>query len=321
MKTKMKLLVCLTVLSLIASLFVGCAAGSKSADRVITPGDSNASAGGMGNAPTEGIKPDGGSIGEYDRKIIRTVTMSCESKAFDDAITVILTALEAQGGYVESSSSSGTAARSVASTESYRQARFANYVLRVPAEKLDAFLNTLRVDEGIRILSQKMSSNEITSSYYDAKTRLETLNAEKNSLTAMLESFTEYADISDMLAVQERLYNVIEEMEALQTKLNLYDSQVAMSTVNLSLTEVVEYTVVDEAEPTFGARVSEAFVNSWTSFGKGCQNFAVWFVSALPVLVVLTVLGLTTMFILLGVRKRCRRRNQAGQRDNFDNNT
>ncbi len=289
-------------LLLMLSCLFACGAAKDSA----TPSEDykdNVSAGGVENKPVEGVGPDVGN-GTYDRKIIRTVTMSCESKAFDDAVQVIMTALSIHGGYVEKSSSSGTA-RSVAPEIHTQSARYASYTLRVPAEKLDAFLSNLSLDEGIRVLRQEMSSDEITGAYYDAKTRMETLAAEKDSLTVMLSGFTDYSDISAMLQVQERLYNVIEEMEVLQTKLNLYDGQVAMSTVYLDLREVLEYTAVEE--PTFGDRVGKAFTESWTDFWEGCQDFAVWFVEAFPTLLVIAVIAVVVIIL---IKRRIRKKRE-----------
>lgn len=244
-----------------------------------------------------------GLTGDYERKIIRTVTMSCETKAYDEAISVIMTTLSAYGGYVENSSTTGTGYEDVKHSE-----RRATYTLRVPAEKLDNFLEALRADEGIRILSQDATSNEITATYYDTVSRLETLEAEKNSLTAMLAGFTDYSDINAMLRVQERLYDVIEEIEALQTKLNLYDGQVSMSTVKLTLREVITYTAVVVEEPSFGERISEAFKESWADFGEGCQNFAVGFVAAFPSLLVLAVIfGGIAVIIAVIVRKNAKK--------------
>ena len=294
------LLAAFTVISLVA-----CSSGDKSS----SPSDSLAwgenSAGGMeGGMKDEAIAPD--STGQsYDRKIIRRVDMSCETKVFDDALSMIMATLSTYGGHVEASSINGTgydASRSTGTTYSQTQSpRRASLTLRVPAEKLDTFLETLRTDEGIRIRSQTSTSDEITATYYDLKTRLDTLGAERDALMAMLEGFTDYKDISAMLMVQERLYDVIEEIEALQTRINLYDDQVAMSTVTLSLTEVLTYTTPQN--PTFGARISQAFRNSWTDFADGCQDFAVFFVSALPTLLTFAVIvGGILCIILLGIR-------------------
>ena len=301
----------LRILTLAAALLVAvmtlasCSADSPVGDMApgLGPADQN-TAGGMEGG--DGASNIGGGQPTDNRKIIRTVTMSCETKAYDDAVTVIMTALNTHGGYVEASNTTGTGYDDVKNSE-----RRATYTLRVPAEKLDLFLETLRTDEGIRILSQNATSSEITATYYDTVSRLETLKAEKASLTAMLEGFTDYKDISNMLKVQERLYDVIEEIEALQTKLNLYDGQVAMSTVHLTLREVIIYTEVVEPDPTFGQRVKEAFVESWTDFGRGWQNFFVWFIEAFPTLLVVVGIHAGIFFIIYGSVKRGQKKRAA----------
>lgn len=281
-----------------------CDAGSSLDSAPNMPPVGNESADGMEGGDGAGSIVNGQPTD--NRKIIRTVTMSCETKAYDDAVTLITDTLNTHGGYVEASNVTGTGYENVKNS-----ARRASYTLRVPAENLDAFLETLRVNEGIRILSQNATSDEITATYYDTVSRLETLKAEKASLTAMLEGFTDYKDISNMLKVQERLYDVIEEIEALQTKLNLYDGRVAMSTVKLSLNEVIVYTEVVEPDPTFGERIGEAFRESWADFGEGCQDFAVWFVEALPTLLVLVVIHGGIFLIIYTSVKRGQKKRAA----------
>ena len=285
---------------------VSCSAEDNYAESVSPSVDSadRETAGGMEGGSADGTV--GSLSGDYERKIIRTVTMSCETKAYDDAITLIMTTLQTYGGYVETSETTGTGYENTRNP-----GRRASYTLRVPAEKLDAFLETLRTDEGIRILSQNSTSNEITATYYDTVSRLETLEAEKASLTAMLEGFTDYSDINAMLQVQKRLYDVIEEIEALQTKLNVYDGQVSMSTVKLSLREVITYTEVIEPDPTFGQRMKEAFVGSWSDFGRGWLNFFVWFVGAFPTLLVVVGIHAGIFFIIYGSVKKGRRKRAA----------
>ena len=50
-------------------------------------------------------------------------------------------------------------------------------------------------------------------------------------------------------------------------------------------------------EPTFGERVAEAFTESWKSFAEGCQNFAVWFVYAVPTILIIAAV---LLFLLCG---------------------
>lgn len=306
MKKNLTLRILALTIALLLSVLAlaSCDAGSSLDSAPNMPPADNSTAGGMEGGDGAGSIVNGQPTD--DRKIIRTVTMTCETKAYDDAVTLIMDTLNAYGGYVEASNVTGTGYENVKNS-----ARRASYTLRVPAEKLDAFLETLRTDEGIRILSQNATSDEITATYYDTVSRLETLKAEKASLTAMLEGFTDYKDISNMLKVQERLYDVIEEIEALQTKLNLYDGRVAMSTVKLSLNEVIIYTEVVVPDPTFGERIGEAFRESWADFGEGCQDFAVWFVEAFPTLLVLVVIHGGIFLIIYTSVKRGQKKRAA----------
>ncbi len=287
----------LTALLLLSSL-IACGSGSNSMAEDYFPNASDKSEA-MGGVTSDGTtvgKPENGEL--YERKIIRTVNMSCETKSFDAAIDHIMATLANYNGYVETSSVSGTGYRENDRTAS---ARYATYTLRVPAESLDAYLAALRANEGIRVIKQSSSSNEITGAYYDITTRIATLEIERDSLQQMLAGFTDYSDINAMLSVQERLYNVIEEIESLKTQLKIYDDKVDLSTVELSINEVFTYT--EAATPTFGERIGEAFSESWENFADNCQDFAVFFVSALPTLLVLAVIaGVVLVIVLTSVR-------------------
>ncbi len=312
MKIKhLKLLsILLTALLLLSSLTACGSAKSGMAEDYYSPNvsDKNESMGGITSDGSTISKPESSPL--YERKIIRTVNMSCETKSFDAATDHIMTTLASYSGYVESSSVSGTGYRESGRTDS---ARYATYTLRIPAENLDAYLAALRADEGIRIIKQSSSSNEITGAYYDITTRIATLETERDALQQMLAGFTDYSDIDAMLSVQERLYNVIEEIEALKTQLSIYDDKVDLSTVELSLSEVFTYT--EAATPTFGERIGEAFTESWRSFATGCQNFAVVFISAIPTLLVLGVITGVVLAIVFGAVRRSKKKRTPHTQD------
>lgn len=248
------------------------------------------------------VDDSGAADTAYERKVIRTAMMDCETQDFGGAVTAIFSYLKANDGYVESESVRGTGYKDTGRGD----ARCAQYTFRVPSGKLDAFMDAMRTEGGIRITRQNMGSQEVTAAYYDLTSRLGTLEAEKEALSAMLAGFTDYSNIQAMLDVQKRLYDVIEEIEAAKTQLNIYDSRVAMSTVELTLNEVITYT--EEEEPSFGTRMKQAFTESWTNFAHGWMNFCVWFVDAFPTLLILAAVGVGIFFIVRAIVQKSKKK-------------
>lgn len=238
---------------------------------------------------------------EYEQKLIKTVKLNGETKEFDKATGSISSYVDGHDGFIESSETSG---RSLSYSGNY-YSRSASYKIRIPAESLDAFLG--QVGGVLNIVSTNSNVDNVSAEYYDIVSRLETLEAEKQALTKLYEK----ADTIDyMLQVQQRLYDVIEEIESYTTRLKYYDSQVSYSTVYLSISEVVEYTEISGEPVTFGERMARAFTESWKDFANGCKNFAVGFVYAVPTLLVLAVIGggiaLLVIVIVRGAKKRRR---------------
>lgn len=242
--------------------------------------------------------------GEYERQIIKTVSIQAETKAFDTAISSINDYVTEFGGYIESSEQSG---KSLDYAGRYYE-RYARYTLRIPANNLESFIG--KVGDTLNIVNNNGKIDDISPQYYDIVSRLETLEAEKEALQKMYEK----ADTIDyMLQVQQRLYDVIEEIEAYNTQLNYYKSQVAYSTVHLSVSEVIEYTDIVEKPKTYGEELKATFVESWKDFADGCRDFSIGFVGAIPTLLVLAVIaGAHVVVILLIIRfakKRAKKAN------------
>lgn len=228
------------------------------------------------------------------QKIIRTVYMEAQTKEFDNAVTSIRQALIAAGGFEESFSSNN---RSYGSTGYY--SRSATMTLRIPAEKLDAFLG--EVGGLLHITSQRSNVQNVTNEYYDIEARLNVLESERTAYEAMLQSAK---TTSEMLSIRDRLYDVIEEIEAYKTRLRVLESQVAYSTVHMTLSEVVEYSKVSEQDETFGDRIYDAFWTGWYSFVDNAEDFAVWFVRNVTTIGTLAIIGLIVLVVVITNNKK-----------------
>ena len=236
-----------------------------------------------------------------NRKIIRNADLSVQTLAFDTFIEKLNDLVASFGGFIESSSVSGRTLRN--ST----QLRNAYFTIRVPADQLDAFLNS--VSELGNVTSKNTSLRDVTTNYVDSEKHLEALRTEQK---ALLEILAKAETVEDIITVQDRLAEVRYEIESYESILRTYDDQIDLSTVSLNLCEVEHETPVEEE--TFGQEVSRRFKESMETVGDGFRAFGAWLFGEAPeIIVTLLILGGIALIIVLIVRgsiKRSRKRRQ-----------
>lgn len=230
---------------------------------------------------------DGKLQPESARKIIYNAELELESKAFDDARAALLDEAARVGGYIQSSNAGGSAEKGT---------RWANYTLRIPADRYTAFLQA--AEGAANLVRKSEDTQDVTAQYVDVQARLDSLNAQHARL---LELMTQAEKLEDILAIQNQLTEVEYQLDSYTAQLRTYDDLVDYSTVTVYLSEVQALTVV----PTgFGSRVSNAFRASWADFAAWWQDFAVGFVYALPALLVAAVLAAAAVPAVRAVRRR-----------------
>lgn len=230
-----------------------------------------------------------------DRKMIRDVNMHLETMEYDKTIAALEQSIAAYGGYVETMSQSGSRYSSSYGLESM------NVTARIPAERLDAFLN--QVNGMGNVLSKNLSTRDVTASYVDVQSRLEVLRNEKTVLDGIMKSAT---NTKDMLEAQDRLYDVIEEIESHEAVLRSYDSLVAYSTVSIYVEEVKEPT--PEVEETRGEELARRWKKTVENFVDNCVDFGFWLVENSFTLLILAGIGLGIYFIIRGIIRRSRKK-------------
>ena len=95
---------------------------------------------------------------ENGRKLIRTVSLSLQTKEFDSVLNNLKTKTTELGGYVENSSISGN-------SYSYTTTRYASYTIRIPADKLNEFVDI--VGELGNVTQENESVEDVTLQYVD----------------------------------------------------------------------------------------------------------------------------------------------------------
>lgn len=249
---------------------------------------------------------------DSNRKIIYYVDMSLETMEFDKSLLGLNEAVQKAGGYIESSSVSGTSIYD----EGYGR-RFASLVVRIPPDTLDSFIEAVN---GIcNVTNSSQSKEDVTTAYTDVETRKKTLEVEQERLLALLEQ----ADsIETIVALESRLSEVRYQLESFSSQLRSYDERVDYSTVTLNLDEVRR--ISDPAPRTMGERIKIGFSDTLYSIRDGIQDITVWIIVNLPYLLIWAVI--LVVFVLF-VRRTFRRVSQrrsfsagnadAPQRENF----
>lgn len=225
------------------------------------------------------------------RRLVKTVSLNAETGEFEQSTAWIEESAGEMGGYIGSSKISG-------GTRQQEDCRIASYVVRIPAERSGEYLALLK--QQVSVLSQESSVDDVTGSYTDLQARLSSLTAQEQRVLALLEEAT---DLDTILRLDDKLTAIRSEIERIQTELKQLENQTSYASITITLREVKE----QQEEPSFGQRLGEAFVGSWTDFGNGWLSFFVGFVEAFPTLL---ILGGIAAAIVLPIRHSVRKKRK-----------
>lgn len=240
-----------------------------------------------------------------NRKLIQTVNMSVETENLDEVLRKIDARIAELGGYMEASN-----VRNGSIYSSGRRYRSADLTIRIPADKLSQFTDT--VGEVSNVVSSNKTVDDITLSYVATESRMKALETEQERL---LELLSKAETLKDLLTVESRLTEVRTELEQITSTLRVMDNQVSYSTVELHISEVTEYTPVEEPE-TVWERIGTGFVKSLKGVGNFFEELFVFLIVGSPYFVLVAILiGLPALVVLL-IIKSIRRKNRKRREQN-----
>jgi len=231
-----------------------------------------------GSAATPAKTAEGGleatriAPGQSDnRKVIRTGRVELVVASYDEARKKLDALLERAGGYIDA-------------TEVHRRADAigdATIVIRIPRDAFGAVIPSLR--ELGEVVSETTNANDITDSYVDLSARL---TSDRELERRLLELATARAGkIDQILEVEKELARVRGEIEGYDGRLRQWDSQVAMSTLTLSL--VTKRPEIATAPTSFGDQSSATFHDSIAALHELGAFVVFALIAVLPWLVVL----------------------------------
>ncbi len=222
-----------------------------------------------------------------EKKLIVTEQINVETSEYQDFITTVTQKVDALGGYIESSEMSGS---------TQYQNQYADFTIRIPADKLADFITV--VDQNGTVTYDSKTTEDVTLEYVDTESHLKALKTEEETLLALLEKAEK---LSDVFEIQEELTNVRYQIESYESKIRVYDNQVDYSTVHLNVMEVERENTT--AKKGFWSEAGAAFLDSLYNVGYGLRNFGIWLIGNIPVFFVLAVVIAVIVWIVKKVKK------------------
>jgi hypothetical protein len=142
---------------------------------------------------------------------------------------------------------------------SYQKAN--KFTIKIPQNKFNTIMDSIaQFAEFIDF--ENITSEDITEEYIDLQTRLNTKIEVKERYETILRKRAK--TVKDILATEEKLRVIQEEIEATQGRLNYLTNKVSLSTIQVNLYETVTYK--DEPESytqTFFSKIKNGFSASW----------------------------------------------------------
>lgn len=302
-----KKIVRLTALLFAVSMLVACGSSShKSADFATAANNYVDYEAAEGAWAEEAIEQESAVYNDPTRKLIKTYNLDVETEDFDMLTSEVNKKITELKGYVENLNTyNGNSSRTTS--------RYSNMTIRIPASSVEEFVTF--IGNSSNLTNKSLSVEDVTLQYVDAESRKKTYQVEQDRLLEYLEKAE---SIEDIITIESRLSDVRYNLESQEAQLRTYDNLVDYSTVYLYIREVVEYTA---PEPVgYGERVWTSFVNGLKGVKNGLGNFVVFFVGALPHLVILGIVALAVILIVKRIKKSKAKRHERRMNKENDGN-
>lgn len=235
-----------------------------------------------------GSTADRGAAYPTGQKLIRTAQMNLETTSFEEAVHGLTDLTEQMGGYFESSS-----------VGKRNSGRWAEYTVRIPAEKYQSFLDQAGAlcHETWRDTRQE----DISERYYDTQGRLKTQQIKLERLQTLL---AKAEAMEDIITIESAISETEQMIDDLSGTLRHYDGQVDYASVCITLNEVYKLSSVEEVPDSFISRLGKAFSGGWANFTDGLENLAVALAYGWMWVLVLAAVAVVVVRVLR--KRRCK---------------
>ena len=217
-------------------------------------------------------------------KIIKTASVGIEIEDYKTKIITIREIVKANNAYI-----------STEDEKNYSNSIYNNIIVRVKSEDFEKLIELL-TNEALKVTYKNINSQDVTEEFVDIAARLKTKREVEKRYTEILK---QAKTIREILDIEEELRQIREEIEAKEGRLKYLNSQVDLSTINLSITQ---HFITDRYEPGFFGKIGKALSNGW----DGLLIFIIGLMYLWPLWLILGI----GLYIMLRIIKRNRKRKK-----------
>ena len=172
------------------------------------------------------------------------------------------------------------------------------FTIKIPQQHFDSMMDSIGYIVDF-VEYENITTKDVTEEYVDIQTRLNTKLEVKSRYETILRRNAK--TVEDILATEEKLRVIQEEIESAQGRLKYLSNKVSYSTIQIDLYETVAYTEEPESySKTFLSKSKEGLSFGWSAI----EGFVIGLMYLWP----LVILGI---IVFLLIRKRLRKRKTA----------
>lgn len=222
-------------------------------------------------------------------KLVYTASINMETIDYDKSIQELSDLISQFGGLIQAEVNNNNSW--YGGDQVYNVGnRSYNATIRIPTDNFNSFMETCG---NIGLVTSKVSRvDNISKQYYDTENTLKVYKIELESLMDLLRQTT---DIEHMITIEKRISELNVEIMNLTTQIQSMDMDVAYSTIDIRLNEVIDYSEIrtPESERNFFERVKYAFIDSWENFLFFLEDlvmfliYNVWYIAILIIAIIL----------------------------------
>lgn len=185
------------------------------------------------------------TVPQLDRKLIRTGSLAVEVGSVKKSREEVGQMVAGMGGYITGDNQADLG-----------NGLSVSLTIRIPAEKFDSLISSIE-SLSRRVESKSIRVDDVTAEFVDVQARMKT----KYELEARYSEILKTANtVSEILEVERELNNVRAEIESMEGRMKYLKDQVAMSTLDLTLTERTS------TRSGFWYSVTESLFSGWNGF-------------------------------------------------------